>query len=167
MTVAVVASTGRKTSAVPMLAASRGGVPMCTQRRMFSRTTMASSMTRPTTRARASSEMLLSPMPIRFIKKSVEIMMTGRPAMVTIVLRRSPKKAKTTSEASSAPHSRSSMAPSTELRTWIDWSLAMVSCQVGVGGEDRFECLLDVVDDGDGVGAALLAHADRPPTRRR
>ncbi len=160
MTVAVVASTGRKTSAVPTLAASRGGVPMCTQRRMFSRTTMASSMTRPTTRARASSEMLLSPIPIRFIKKSVEIMITGRPAMVTIVLRRSPKEGKDDER-------RQQGAPQQIFDGAVDRAAHLDrlvagdgELEVGVGGEDGFERLLDVVDDGDGVGTALLAHAD-------
>ena len=53
------ASTGRATSPVPFREASLGVSPASMWRKMFSRTTMASSIIRPTESARASSETIL------------------------------------------------------------------------------------------------------------
>ena len=50
-------------------------------------------------------------------------MITGRPATVVSVLRRSRKNSSTTSMAATAATISSSMALSTELRTASDWSL--------------------------------------------
>ncbi len=58
--VRVVARTARPTSAVPSLAACMGCLPSFSMwRKMFSRTTMASSMSRPMDRLRASRVMTL------------------------------------------------------------------------------------------------------------
>jgi hypothetical protein len=51
----VVASTARPISAVPSSAAWRAGLPMAAWRTMFSRTTMASSMSSPTDSDKAIS----------------------------------------------------------------------------------------------------------------
>ncbi len=100
--VAPIATTGMATSAVPRLAATRGEKPFSTHRKMFSRTTMPSSMTRPTTNANPNSEIWFSEMPNRFIKNRVAIIITGSPAMVTNVFRRSRKKKSITNAASTA-----------------------------------------------------------------
>ena len=57
--VAPVANTASTTSCVPKLAASRGLYPFCNQRRIFSRTTMASSTTRPAATISAISVIIL------------------------------------------------------------------------------------------------------------
>ncbi len=74
----VVAITGRATSRVPSMAALKGLLPfssMC--RKMFSSTTIASSMTIPTASVIASSVMLFSVKPITFISVNDEMMEVG------------------------------------------------------------------------------------------
>ncbi|OQA39797.1 MAG: hypothetical protein BWY52_03023 [Chloroflexi bacterium ADurb.Bin325] len=115
-----IAITGRATSAVPSMDAWRGVLPISMWRKMFSRTTIASSMMRPTDSESAISEMMLSVMPRAFMAANVPSRMMGRPAMVTRVLRRLRKKTSTISEAAIAPITSSCIASSKLWRTNSD-----------------------------------------------
>ncbi len=63
--VAVVAMTAKNTSRVPSTAAARGPSPWPRRRTMFSRTTIASSTTRPVASTMASSVRMLIEKPTR------------------------------------------------------------------------------------------------------
>ena len=80
-----IAITERDTSFVPSRAASLGCAPRSMCRKIFSRTTIASSSTRPTARESASSVIIFNERPNAFRMAKDPIMMTGMPAMVTKV----------------------------------------------------------------------------------
>ncbi len=89
----VVAMTARPISFVAATAAIIGVSffsSMC--RKMFSRTTIASSITIPTASARASSVMVLSVYPTHHIVAKVPMMLVGIAIAAMIVLRRLPRK---------------------------------------------------------------------------
>ena len=101
--VEVTASTASAISAAPLRAAVLGSSPFSMWRKMFSRTTMASSISIPTERERAIMEIMLSEMPRAFSTMKVPSTTTGSPATVTRVLRKSRKKSSTTSAARMPP----------------------------------------------------------------
>jgi len=125
------AMTGSATSAVPWLDASLGVLPISMWRKMFSRTTMASSMIRPTERVMANSDTMLMVIPRAAITANVPSRMMGRPATVTRVLRRLRKKANTTRDAARAPISSSRIASLNVSRTKIDWSCTATRLRSG------------------------------------
>jgi len=67
-TTSVVGTTASCTSFVPSTAAASGTSPCSILRKMFSRTTMASSMSRPTARLSARREMMFSENPATYIR---------------------------------------------------------------------------------------------------
>ena len=83
----VVASTAMPISSVPCSAASCALLPICTWRTMFSRTTMASSINKPTHRLRAISVMVLIVKPKMYMNKNVPIKAIGSVRPVMTVLR--------------------------------------------------------------------------------
>jgi hypothetical protein len=106
--VRVIASTESATSAVPRLAACTGVSPCSSRWMMFSRTTIASSITRPTETEIASSVMMLSDRPNSAMPAKVPRMITGRPITVMKVLR-SVKAACSTSSATASTIAYSSL----------------------------------------------------------
>jgi len=102
-TVKVVAITARAISSVPLRAAVFGSSPISRCRKMFSRTTTESSMSRPTTRLMAIMVMMLSVKPSLHITKKVTISEVGSASAEMSVERQSSMKTKTTSTAKSAP----------------------------------------------------------------
>ena len=99
----VVASTARPISCVPSSAAVRASLPICTWRTMFSRTTMASSINRPTHRLIAISVMLLIVKPKMYMNRKVPISAIGSVSPVMTVERQEFRNRKTISTVSSAP----------------------------------------------------------------
>ena len=103
----VVALTARPTSAVAARAASNGDMFFSSmKRKMFSSTTMASSMTMPTDSVSASSVSQFREKPITFIKVKVVMIEQGMATAAMSVARRLPMKRKTTMLASRAPTMR-------------------------------------------------------------
>ena len=112
----VVARTARPISAVASRAASNGRIFFSsTKRKVFSRTTMASSMTTPTISTRASMVTLLSVKLSAFIMPKVETTEAGMATAAMRVERQLFMKARTTSEARMLPRMRWSL---------ISWSAA-------------------------------------------
>ena len=99
----VVASTARPISSVPSSAASCALLPICTWRTMFSRTTMASSISRPTHRLSAISVMMLMVKPKTYMKRKVPISAIGSVRPVMTVERQEFRNRKTISTVSAAP----------------------------------------------------------------
>ena len=83
----VVAITARPISCVPSSAAWNGVLPICTWRTMFSRTTMASSISRPTHRDKAISVTTLMVKPNIAMNQKVPISAMGRVRPVMTVER--------------------------------------------------------------------------------
>ena len=102
----VVASTARPISSVPCSAASCGLLPICTWRTMFSRTTMASSMSSPTHRLSAINVMVLMVKPNTYMNRKVPINAIGKVSPVITVLRQELRNRKTMRMVSDAPSSR-------------------------------------------------------------
>ena len=103
----VVAMTGSAISAVASRAASKGFFffsSMC--RKMFSSTTMASSMTMPTMSTSASMVTLLSVKPSAFITPKVAITEVGMATAAITVARQLRMKAITTRQARMLPRTR-------------------------------------------------------------
>jgi hypothetical protein len=92
-------------------------------RKTFSRTTIASSITRPTESDSASNVTRLIDRPKAWSAAKVAIMITGSPAMVTSVLRMSRKNTSTTSIAAIQATISSSIALRVESLIKVDWSL--------------------------------------------
>ena len=86
------------------------------KRKMFSSTTMASSMTMPTASASASSEMVFSVNPISHMSRNVPTIEVGIASAAMMVLRKLPRKRSTTSEARIEPKTRCSLTASTLVR---------------------------------------------------
>ncbi len=103
----MVAITARPMSAVASRAASNG--PICfssTKRKMFSSTTMASSITMPTMSTRASMVTLFSVKPSAHIIPKVEMTEAGMATAAISVERQLRMNASTTSEARMLPSTR-------------------------------------------------------------
>ena len=112
----VVASTGSAISAVASRAASNGAIPFSSMnRKMFSSTTIASSMTMPTISTSASMVTVFSVKPSAAIRPKVEMTEVGMATAAITVARQSRMKKNTTR------HAR--MLPSTRC-TLISWSEA-------------------------------------------
>jgi len=90
--VKVVAMTARAISCVPRLAASAGASPRSSRRVMLSRTTTASSMSRPMASDRPSRVSWLSEKPIPYMTKRVPTTEVGRASAEMRVPRRSRRK---------------------------------------------------------------------------
>jgi hypothetical protein len=119
----VVARTARPISRVARMAAGNGLIPFSSiQRWTFSRTTMASSMTMPTERARASRVRMLRVKPTLHISEKVPTTETGMAMAAMTVDRMLPRKTSTTMAARMAPMMRCSMTASALVR--IDWELS-------------------------------------------
>ena len=103
----VVAITASPMSAVAARAASNGGIPFSsTNRKMFSRTTIASSITIPTIRTRASIVTLFNVKWRTHIIPKVEITDAGMATAAITVDRQLRMKARTTREARMLPRIR-------------------------------------------------------------
>ena len=117
----VVAITAKAISLVPSMAAKNGGLcnsSIC--RKMFSSTTMASSMTIPTASVRASRVMLLSEKSYHFMIVNVAMMEVGMAMEAISTARQLRMKRNTTMLANKLPSSRCSSRASTEARTKTD-----------------------------------------------
>ena len=101
----VVASTARPISCVPSSAASCALLPICTWRTMFSRTTIASSISRPTHRLSAISVTMLIEKPNMYMNRKVPISAIGSARPVITVERQELRNRKTMPMVSSAPSS--------------------------------------------------------------
>ena len=101
--VKVVAITARPISAVPRRAAVIASSPCSMCRKMFSRTTTASSIRMPMTSDSAISVIMLIVKPAIHMKKNVETTDVGSASAVMSVDRQSRMKTKMTSTAISAP----------------------------------------------------------------
>jgi hypothetical protein len=113
----VVANTASPISRVASTAACMGRIPFSsTKRTMFSSTTMASSMTMPTARARASRVMVSRVKPWARIRANVPTMEMGIARAAMMVLRRLPRNTKTTRAAKMAPRIRCSRTAATLVR---------------------------------------------------
>jgi len=103
----VVASTARPMSAVAARAAAKGSIFFSsTKRKMFSSTTIASSMTMPTMSTRASMVTLFRVKLSAHIMPKAEITEAGMATAAMRVERQLRMKARTTSEARMAPSTR-------------------------------------------------------------
>ena len=112
----VVASTASPISCVPSMAAWKGVLPMCRWRTMFSRTTMASSISNPTHRLSAISVIMLMVKPSMCMKKKVPMIAMGSVNPVMTVERQEFRNRKTISTVSSAPSIRVRRTLSTDTR---------------------------------------------------
>ena len=101
--VRVVARTARPISLVPSSAAVTWSLPISAWRTIFSRTTIASSISRPILKDRASKVIMLMVKPKAQIKVSVPSRAIGRVRPVMAVERNEPKNSRTISTASAAP----------------------------------------------------------------
>ncbi len=86
------------------------------KRKMFSSTTIASSMTMPTASASASSVMVFSVNPISHISRNVPMIEVGMASAAMMVLRKFPRNSSTTSDARNDPRIRCSRTASTLVR---------------------------------------------------
>ena len=117
--VKVVAMTARAISRVPSLAARAGGSPCSSRRVMLSRTTTASSMSRPMASERPSRVSWFSENPSTYMKKSVPTTEVGSASAEMKVPRGSRRKTRMM---------RIAMAPPKKMAIHTSWALAsMVS----------------------------------------
>ncbi len=101
----VVAMTASLTSLVPSIAAFIGVFPYCSMwRKIFSRTTIASSMSSPTVKLKASKVMMLIVNPAAAIKINAPMSELGKARPVMIVDLTDPKKKNTTRIAKIIPN---------------------------------------------------------------
>ena len=113
----VVAMTARPISAVALIAASCGVAPFSSMyRKMFSSTTMASSMTMPIASESASIVMLLSVKPSARITAKVPMIEVGIASAAMTVTRQLRMNRSTTSAASRPPRIRWCWISSNDLR---------------------------------------------------
>ena len=113
----VVAMTARPISAVASAAASLGVTPFSsTKRKMFSRTTIASSMTMPVASESASIVMLFSVKPNSFMNVKVPMIDVGIASAAMKVMRRFRMNKKTTMLARKPPRIRCSLMSSNDRR---------------------------------------------------
>ncbi len=118
----VVAATARPISFVPSNAASRWCLPIAWWRTMFSRTTIASSISRPTQIDSASSVTRLIEKPIANITRNVPISEIGSVSPVITVERHDDRNRNTMTTVSSAPSTMLRWTLATELRIAVDAS---------------------------------------------
>ena len=119
----VVASTARPISRVAAMAAGKGFIPFSfTNRKMFSRTTIASSITIPTASARANSVIMLRVNPCHHMSAKVPMIDTGIASAATSALRKLARNSSTTREAKRLPSTRCSFTLETLVRTTPDSS---------------------------------------------
>ena len=153
----VVASTGSAISAVASRAASNGeSFFSSTNRKMFSSTTIASSMTMPTISTSASMVTLLSVKSSAAIMPKVVMTEEGMATAAMTVDRQLRMKAKTTRQARMLPRTRCLLISCSAASMYRDWS-RMTSSRTP-GGKFRLGARhvgLDRIDDFDGVGADL------------
>ena len=123
----VVASTASPISWVPSMAAWYAFLPICTWRTMFSRTTMASSISRPTHRLSAISVSMLMVKPNRCMNQKVPISAIGSVRPVMTVERQELRNKNTISTVSNAPSIRVRRTLSTETRIWREPSVIATS----------------------------------------
>ena len=107
----VVAMTARPISSAASMAAWYGVFPILRCRAMFSTSTMASSTSIPTTRARARSEMMFRVNPAKYMTINAGMMERGRAVAEMTVALKSLKKNQTTTTASMPPSRRRCMDP--------------------------------------------------------
>ncbi len=122
MMVKVVAITARPISAVASRAAVKWSAPACMWRTMFSRTTMASSISRPMASDRPISVRMFSVKPRAFMTMKVLITDTGSASPVITVLRQLLRKMKTMKTVSRPPSNRVTFTSSTESRMKVERS---------------------------------------------
>ena len=121
-----VARTASAISPVPWAAASRGESFFSSRnRKTFSSTTTASSMTMPTTSASARRVMTLSVKPMYCIAAKVAMREVGMATAAMIVSRKRRRNKSTVAAAKSEPRSRCSLTASTAAVMYSDWSRAM------------------------------------------
>ncbi len=129
----VVANTARPISAVPSSAASlwllkRPSTLMPAWRTIFSRTTIASSISKPTHSDSAISVIMLMVKPNMYMKRNVPINATGKVSPVMMVERHELRNRNTIRIVSAAPSSRVCRTLSTPTRicrepSWMAWIL--------------------------------------------
>ena len=129
----VVASTARPISLVPSIDAWYGVLPISTCRTMFSRTTIASSMSKPTHSDSAISVMLLMVKPNRFMNKNVPMIDIGSVSPVITVERQELRNKNTIRIVSSAPSISVRRTFSTATR--IERELSVTSSSFRPGGK--------------------------------
>ena len=103
MIASVVAITASITSFVPSSAATAGSLPICIWRKIFSRTTIASSTRRPTARERASRVSILTEKPAAKTRIKAPISELGKAKPVITVDRTFARNKKTTIITSTMP----------------------------------------------------------------
>ena len=128
----VVASTARPISLVPESAASWALLPICTWRTMFSRTTIASSIRRPTQSDSAIIVMVLIVKPNMYMNRNVPISAIGRVSPVMTVERHELRNRKTIRMVSAAPSNSVRLTLATETR--IERELSRLTSTFTPGG---------------------------------
>ena len=134
-----VATTASVTSRVPSIAAWNGGVPsssMCLK--IFSRTTIASSITMPTASVSPRSVMLFSVKPADRISAKLAMMEAGIASAETITTRRLRMKTMITRLASRLPKIRCSS--SDEIDAWMKRESSRVTVIFTSRGITRWSC---------------------------
>jgi hypothetical protein len=155
----VVASTARPISCVPSSEAWYGPLPICTWRTMFSRTTMASSISRPTHSDSAISVIMLMVKPNRFMNRKVPMMEIGSVSPVMTVERQELRNRNTMSTVSSAPSISVRRTFSTATR--IGPRAVGDELQPRAGRQQRLDVLdglVQSVDHGNGVFVLGFLH---------
>ena len=128
----VVASTARPISWVPSSEAWWGVLPIWTWRTMFSRTTIASSISSPTHRLSAISVSMLMVKPNMFMNRKVPMIAMGSVRPVITVERQEFRNRNTISTVSTAPSIRVRRTLSTDTRIWREPSV--MGCSAMPGG---------------------------------
>ena len=136
----VVASTASPISAVPSSAACLGETPILTCRTMFSRTTIASSISRPTHKLKAIIVIMLMVKPNMYMNKKVPINEIGNVSPVITVERQEFRNRKTISTVKAAPSNIVRVTLDTETRIERELSrLTSVRRPSGVTAADSFK----------------------------
>ena len=102
----VVASTAKPISLVPSMDAVNAFLPICTWRTMFSRTTIASSISKPMHSDKAMRVIMLMVKPNKLMNKKVPITAMGKASPVMMVERQEFKNKNTINTVSKAPSMR-------------------------------------------------------------
>ena len=129
---------------------------------MFSRTTIASSMSSPIASESAISVITFSVMPAKFMTMNDEMTEIGSVRPVMTVERHELRKMNTMRIVSRPPMISVSWTSATDSRMKIDPSRTRsIVVPGGQLGLERRDLRLDRVGDADGVGAGLLEHVER------
>ena len=162
MIVKVVAITARPISAVPSRAASKWSLPRCRWRTMFSRTTIASSISRPIASERPISVSTLSVKPKARMTMKPATTETGSVRPVITVERQEFRNRNTIRTVSRPPISIVTFTSSTDSRMKSESSLTIDRADAG---RQLALQLLDRLDHAvghrHGVGARLLLDVER------